>query len=160
MKASSRIRRRQLISILCTSAVACLALGRISAAQQEDGEDAPRQFYSEWKKHGEFKYHYRSYNYKPSESSDEYRVHYVVLHESRPDYLYFYNPYKKKYWGRCPAHQEGRQVYSLLPAKYRRERLSEIPESAFPPLGKLPPIPESTDGATLVLPPDGLPDGF
>ena len=39
----------------------------------------------------------------------------------------------------------------------RNGDINKIPESAFPKAGPMPPIPESTDGATLDLPPDDLP---
>ena len=51
----------------------------------------------------------------------------------------------------------GRASYSLLAAKDRSGDINKIPESAFPKAGPMPPIPESTDGATLDLPPDDLP---
>ena len=36
--------------------------------------------------------------------------------------------------------------------------VADIPESAFPKPGPMPAIPEATDGATLELPPDDLPN--
>jgi hypothetical protein len=71
--------------------------------------------------------------------------------------VYFYNPYKKHYWGRCPVDHGGKPVYSMLAEKDRKGDLEEIPESAFPPPGNVPPLPESTDGAGMELPPDDLP---
>lgn len=71
---------------------------------------------------------------------------------SRPSRCYFYDPYKKAYRGYCPASYSGeykRPAYSLLPDEHQKATLSKIPESAFPPLGKLPAIPESKDGARL-----------
>jgi hypothetical protein len=124
---------------------------------------SPRQYYSDWKQYPSGNGYYRDYYYKPTPSYAGYKHHYVMLYPSHPDRCYFYNPYKKTYWGYCEAAYSGGdpdQTYSHLPAEYQKGSLSEIPESAFPPLGKLPAIPESKDGARLDLPPDDLPPGI
>jgi hypothetical protein len=70
--------------------------------------------------------------------------------------VYYYNPYKKTYWGRFPTQRSGEPVYSLLKPEHRIPTLEEILEAAFPERGKTPPIPDSDDGALLDLPPDDL----
>lgn len=72
---------------------------------------------------------------------------------------YYYNPKTEKYWGRCPTKLENRPAYSLLKPEDRQKDLEKIPEAAFPPPGKMPPIPDSDpkEGATLDLPPDDAP---
>ena len=119
---------------------------------------SPRQYYGAWQKHPRFDYYYRGYYYKPHADYSGYKHHYVVLHPSRPTHCYFYNPYQKKYWGRCPLQHEGKPQYSHLAPEYQKPNLADVPESAFPPYGGLPALPESTDGAKLDLPPDDLPD--
>ena len=119
----------------------------------------PRQYYGTWHKHASYGYHYRYYYYKPSADYAGYKHHYVIYHPSRPKYYYYYNPYTKTYWGRCPVKTDGKGEYSMLAEKDRKGKLEDIAEEAFPKPGKLPKIPEATDDATLDLPPDELPGG-
>ena len=118
----------------------------------------PRQYYSSWTHYPTANYYYRQYYYKPTVEYVGYKHHYVVCIPSQPNYLYFYNPYKKQYWGRCPSTMNGHAQYSLLAEKDRRGSISEIPENAFPPPAAMPPVPDSTDNTPLDLPPDELPD--
>ena len=117
---------------------------------------APRQYYSQWQKAPQSTYAYRTYYYKPTPDYAGYKHHYVI---QKGDHNYFYNPYEKKYWGRCPTQTWGKPQYQLLAPADRKPSLAQIPESAFPPAGPLPPIPDSQpgDSATLDLPPDDLP---
>ena len=117
----------------------------------------PRQYYGGWNKHPSKNYHYRAYYYKPSPTYSGYKHHYVIYFPSKPTYYYYYNPYSKAYWGRCPVKSEGKGEYSLLAEADRRGSLEEIAEKAFPPMGRMPKMPEATDDATLDLPPDDLP---
>ncbi len=116
---------------------------------------SPRQYYSSWEKHPSRTYHFRRLYYKPRPGYSGYRHHYVMYFKSRPGHLYFYNPYSKRYWGRCAVNHQG--GYSMLPPQYRMEKLSTIPESAFPEPVDPPAIPETVDGLPLDLPPDDLP---
>jgi hypothetical protein len=115
----------------------------------------PRQYYSGWEHHGH--YHYRHYYYKPTEDYVGYKTQYVVYYPSHPHHVYYYNPYKRRFWGRCDAYGDGTASYSMLPPEYQKPSLAEIPEKAFPPPGDLPPIPDSHDGSKLDLPPDDTP---
>lgn len=117
----------------------------------------PRQYYSGWQMAGQRQFAFRSYYYKPSPEYAGYKHHFVIRTPQDPQHLYFYNPYASKFWGRCPTAAAGRPQYSLLAEKDRKAKLEEIPPSAFPAPTGLPPIPESTDGAVLDLPPDDLP---
>ena len=47
--------------------------------------------------------------------------------------------------------------FSLLAEKDRKEKLKDIPEAAFPKPGKMPPIPDSADGAAMLELPNDLP---
>lgn len=133
------------------ASAAVLLTGTIAAA----GEcSTPRQYYSQWQKQPASDYAYRTYYYKPSETYAGYKHHYVIL---KDDHCYYYNPYERKVWGRCSAHHNGQPQYQLLAPADRRPTISEIPESAFPKPGALPPIPESSDQVSLDLPPDDLP---
>ena len=125
---------------------------------QEAQAHGPRQYYSSWNRHPSANYHYRHYYYKPSPNYSGYRHHYVIYHIQRPKHLYFYNPYTRKYWGRCPIGSQGTGSYSMLAEKDRAGSLNDIPESAFPEPTAVPPVPEATDKLPLDLPPDDLPD--
>lgn len=142
-------RRSLLIFLMLVS----LGATAVSAA----GYGSPRQYYSGWQKHPQHRYSFRKYYYKPTPTYAGYKHHYVIHHPSRPKHLYFYNPYKKTYWGRCELDHQGKAEYSMLEPKDRKGTLDEIPESAFPKPAPLPPIPESEDGLSLDLPPDDLP---
>jgi hypothetical protein len=115
-----------------------------------------RQSFGDWHSHPRG-FSYRPYYYKPNPQFVGFKHHYVIHHKAQPKHNYFYNPYKKQFWGRCPVATEGQPSYSLLAEKDRSGDINKIPESAFPKPGPMPPIPESTDGATLDLPPDDLP---
>lgn len=122
------------------------------------GDYSPRQYYGNWQKHPTAGYHYRSYYYKPTPTYRGYKHHYVIHSQASRQHYYYFNPYTKKYWGRCPSHHDGDGGYSRLAPEYQKPSLKEIPDSAFPEPGELPGIPESSDGATLDLPPDDLPE--
>jgi hypothetical protein len=127
----------------------------LSGAVASAGECAtPRQYYSNWHQAPASRYAYRTYYYKPTEDYAGYKHHYVIL---KDDHCYFYNPYEKKVWGRCNAHHNGQPQYQLLAPQDRRPTIAEIPPTAFPKAGPLPPIPESKDQVSLDLPPDDLP---
>jgi hypothetical protein len=137
-----------LITALPLLAASAMALG---------GDHSPRQYYGAWEHHGS--YSYRSYYYKPSSSYAGYRHHYVISYPFDHQHYYYYNPYKRTFWGRCDAYGEGQPYYSPLPEKFQRPTLAEIPESAFPAQGPLPSIPDAEDGSRLDLPPDDGPPG-
>jgi hypothetical protein len=115
---------------------------------------APRQYYSPWRKHAQKPYYYRWYYYKPSATDPEYQYHYGIYYPSRGKRVYMYNPQAKKFWGYYDVQAKG---YSLLPSAKRRERIDDIPAEAFPPPGKMPPIPDSSDGTAMLEPPADLP---
>jgi len=141
---------------LVSGLVAAACLGGLSRADTH----SQRQYYSGWHKHPSYTYHYRHYYYKPTPTYSGYKHHYVIYHPHKPDHLYFYNPYKKQYWGRCPVRHQGREAYEVLDERDRKGNLEEIEETAFGKGRKgNPPIPESSDGAILDQPPDDLPVG-
>lgn len=138
----------------------CLALSLVallSASRAWADHGSSRQFYGGWQKHSSGFAH-RPYYFKPSPTYSGFKHHHVILHPKHPNHLYFYNPQKKQFWGRCPVNAGGKEAYSLLAEKDRSGDLAKIPEKAFPKPGEMPPIPESTDGEKLDLPPDDLPD--
>lgn len=140
--------------------IVCLAALASEASAQgfvDSRYGAPRQYYGTWKKPPVGDFFYREYYYKPRREFAGYKHHYVVHYPSRPKHNYYFNPYTRKFWGRCPSELGPEPTYQKLPPEWQKEQLSEIPESAFPPPGALPPLPDSSDGVTLDLPPDDLP---
>jgi hypothetical protein len=113
------------------------------------------QYYSGWRYYPSRSYYYSSYYYKPYTEYVGYKHHYCIHYPKYPTYVYYYNPYKQTYWGRYDFENKG---YSLLDPKDRKQRLEEIPESAFPEPGEMPRIPESQGGEVVRMePPPALP---
>ena len=142
------------------SLVGVCLLGTLwGVAAAQGGYYTHRQYYSGWRRYPQRDYYYRTYYYKPSTTYAGYRHHYVIYTPQRPRYFYYYNPYRKVYWGRSPVACEGKPLYSMLAEADRRATLEEIPEKAFPKPAALPPLPESDpkEGVQLDLPPDDLP---
>jgi hypothetical protein len=116
-----------------------------------------RQYYSSYRYHSSQRYYYSNYYYQPTYNYSGYRYHYAIYYPSQPRYVYYYNPYKRVYWGRFDLQGCCGQQYSLLAENDRKEQLKEIPESAFPKPGPMPKVPEATDGTTMLPPPAELP---
>lgn len=138
-----------------------LALGLCGAATAfaQGGYGAPRQYYSDWHRPPQGNYAVRNYYCKPTPDYVGYQVHEVRQFPQKPGYNYYVNPKTGQYWGRCPIETHGKPAYSLLKPEDRKADLNQIPESAFPPPGKMPPIPGSDpkEGANLDLPPEDAP---
>jgi len=149
--------RAKATMLVCMLAFGGLATTAVAFADQYSS----RQYYSNWNHYQQRGYHYRTYYYKPTPNYVGYRHHYVVYNPSRPRHYYFYNPYKRQYWGRCDVNTNGKGQYSLLAEADRRGNLEDIPEQAFPAPGPMPRIPDSEAGenAGMDLPPDDLPQG-
>lgn len=126
---------------LSLSAVALLALATTSA---EAGY--PRQYYGNWSYYPQRSYYYTTYYYKPTPTYSTYSYHYCIYYPSRPRYVYYYNPHRGYYWGRCDLQGKPGEQYSLLAEADRKSNLDEIPESAFPKPGAMPAVPEAKDG--------------
>jgi hypothetical protein len=150
---------RKLRNLVLSGLTFGLLVGAASAPNVMAQKYAPRQYYSDWHEAPDGDYHYRKYYYKPTPDYAGYRVHEVHHFKEKPDHCYFWNKKTKKYWGRCPTECDGKPQYSLLKMEDRHADLNKIPESKFPPPGKMPPIPDSDpkEGATLDLPPEDTP---
>lgn len=146
----------KLLKSLCLAAVLAACLG-ISGPTTQANTYSSRQYYTGWSRHPQRTYYYRHYYYKPAATYYGYKHHYVIYYPKRPQYVYYYNPYKKVYWGRCPSSCGGTEQYSLLAEEDRKANIEDIPEKAFPKPAQMPAIPESSDGAKVDLPPDDLP---
>lgn len=108
-----------------------------------------RQYYSSWSYYPTNGYYYSTYYYQPYSSYQGYQYHYSIYYPSQPRYVYYYNPYTRAYWGRLDLEGKDGAQYSMLADKDRKEKLSDIPETAFPKPAKMPTIPESNDGVAM-----------
>ena len=117
-----------------------------------------RQYYTSWSYYSTTRYYYRTYYYYPTPVATTYSYHYTIYYPSQPRYVYYYNPVSRQYWGRFDFGADGEpQGYSLLAEKDRKERLADIPESAFPKPAAMPAIPGSSDGEKKDAPPADVP---
>lgn len=120
-----------------------------------------RQYYSSWSYQPASTYYYSTYYYQPYSTYNGYNYHYCIYYPSQPQYVYYYNPHRHVYWGRLDLNGKDGNVYSILEEKDRKEKLSDIPESAFPKPAKMPAIPDSTDNVSIepikTLPTQDLP---
>ncbi|QDU40821.1 hypothetical protein Mal4_51830 [Maioricimonas rarisocia] len=138
--------------------LAALAVAAIfSLAQTSEADAGYRQYYGSWSYHPSYRYYYRPYYYKPYTSYSGYKYHYCIHYPSRPRYVYYYNPHRRQYWGRFDLEGKDGAQYSLLKDEDRAEKLSDIPEEAFPKPAAMPAVPESEDGAQIE-PPEGVPE--
>jgi len=142
----SRFQRRVLLATM-------LAWGLGSVAPVRAGDGC---YYSGWKSYPERNYSYCYCYYEPPPppqpppTPPPPQYHYCIYYPATPKYCYYYNPVKKRYWGRYDLEA---QAYSMLDEKDRKENLSDIPESAFPKPGKMPEVPGAKEGIILPAPP-------
>ncbi len=108
-----------------------------------------RQYYSAWSHHAENGYFYRYYYFKPSPQFDVYHHNFCIYYPSRPRYVYFYNPVNRVYWGRFDTQGAAGKQYSMLAEKDQNGDLRAIPESAFPPPGVMPSMPNAIDALPM-----------
>lgn len=153
-----------------TILLALLALGLgLSLSSESRGQAGQRrQFYTSWQYSEANKYHYREYYYKAKPTADAYKKQYVVYKPARTkNYVYWYNPDTKKYWGRCPTvhHakygadvKKGKDIWAMLPDAKKKTGLDDIRDDDFGADRETsPPIPGSNDGGTINCPPSDLP---
>jgi hypothetical protein len=154
--------------LLCAAAALAL-LGGLATVQ---AAPARRQYYDKkWSYNSKPKapYHYRTYHYKPRSSYKGYKTQYVVYRPKKTkDWVYWYNPEKKRYWARCPTQyhktygadiKKGKDYWSLLPNEKKKEYLDDVKEDDWGKVeAKSPPVPDSDDGTKIQCPPADLPE--
>jgi hypothetical protein len=141
-----------------------LGLGLLPGQARGEGY-RNRQYYGGWQQTP--RYSYRPYYYKPTPEYSGYKHNYVVYYPDKPEYYYFYSPYSKQFWGRCPVDTQGQALYSFLKEEDRPPPApiaAAPPKAPFPPEAAPPTIPQTppekqADPAApaLDLPPDDLP---
>src|SRR5690242_17978537 len=100
-----------------------------------------RQYYGGWQQTSN--YWYRPYYFKPTPEYSGYKHNWVVYYPNQPEYYYFYSPYSKQVWGRCPVHTGGVGAYSFLKEEDRPapgEITAAPPKAPFPPQAAPPTI--------------------
>lgn len=131
------------------AAAAAIAFALLAGFGANEADAAYRQYYSSWSYHPTNNYYYSTYYHKPTPNYNGYSYHYCVYHPATPRYVYYYNPYRRQYWGRFDCEGKPGEQYSLLKEEDRKEKLGDIAESAFPKPGPMPTIPEATDGTAI-----------
>ncbi len=127
--------------------LAAVLLGAVTSGV---AQAAPRrQYYNDWNFYPQFGYYYISYYYQPSPRDAGYKYQFCLFYPSSPRFVYYFDPVRHLYWGRLDMKGTADHQFSLLAEKDRKEKLKDIPEEAFPKPGKMPPIPESKDGAAM-----------
>lgn len=114
-----------------------------------ESEAGYRQYYSSWSYYPTSNYYYTTYYYQPQDNYNGYNYHYCIYYPSTPRYVYYYNPHRRVYWGRLDLQAKDGNMYSILKEEDRKEKLSDIPESAFPKPAAMPEIPDSKDGVKI-----------
>lgn len=131
--------------LLCAGFLTALAMG-----SNDTAEAGYTHGYSSWNYHPTRSYYYSRYTYTPVTTvTTTTRYHYCVHVPSRPRYVYYYNPVRRVYWGRYDIEAKG---YSMLKEEDRKDKLEDIPESAFPEPGEMPDAPDSDGTAKLKRP--------
>ncbi len=133
--------------------ILALALGLGFCFAFAPAPEAEAGYYSSWSYYPSRSYYYTQYYYKPYPRYSGYKYHYSVYYPSRPRYVYYYNPYKRTYWGRFDLQGKPGAQYSLLEEKDRKGSLKDIPEEAFPKPGQMPLVPESEGDERIEVPP-------
>ncbi len=131
------------------SVVIALVMVSAVSAFANVSEAGHRQYYSSWSYYPSTTYYYSTYYYQPQQNSSGYNYHYCISYPAQPRYVYYYNPHSRVYWGRLDLEGKDGNVYSILKEEDRKEKLSDIPETAFPKPAAMPVIPDSTDGVTI-----------
>ncbi len=129
-----------------------LVLAMVVGMAASEAHAGYRQYYSSWSYYPSNSYYYSTYYYKPQPSYNSYNYHYCIYYPTQPRYVYYYNPYTSQYWGRYDLEGKDGNNYSLLKEEDRKKELKDIPEKAFPAPGKMPIVPESSDGVQIEAP--------
>jgi hypothetical protein len=155
-------------------AVASIAIAFVCQSSRADEPDTRRQVYSDgqriniWLPVDSGRY-YKILWHFGSRENGEWQAHEVYWFPNDPDNFYFYNTTTKTFWGRCtkgwfpvvsrrpsPSLQQQftEYAYTILPY-WVKPGLGDLNTVNFDlyPMGKMPPIPESTDGTAVEPPP-------
>ncbi len=88
----------------------CLATCSQTSKAQSPGSD---YYYGDWQKHPTSNYYVRNFYFKPT-SNSPYRYHRVAWFPGTTnEYLYFFDPYTQRWWGRCTVYPGPRRYVTL-----------------------------------------------
>lgn len=153
--------------------LALLVVVLLTPDEQAEAQRYYRQYYGNGSKRNGWHYHPKQkawstyYYYRPRPGA-AYKYHYAYYYPSRPRYVYYYNHYKKVYWGRCPT--TAPYNYQLLAEndryigqgdEKRPRRIDELDENAFGrgEMEGMPRIPEAdNDDPSRMDPPPPPPE--
>ena len=157
---------------------ALIAISFVCRSARADEPDTRRQAYSDGNKRANVwiplddgKCYKIIWHYRSKENGD-WQSHEVYWFPTDPDNFYYYNTVSKTFWGRCTKGmfpvwsrdmkaptlpqftQYAQYAYTILPY-WVKPGFNDLPSVNFDlyPMGKLPPIPESTDGTAMEPPP-------
>lgn len=145
-----------------------LASGSVASAASF--QPSGRQCYGPWIKSVNPGCYYRIYYYKPKPTSQTYKTQRAYCYDSRPGWIYFYNPDSEKFWCCCPTiqnsdatcrqkAQQEKEWWGVLPKSKRSKDLDEcVDEFPDPSDDECPEIPDSMDGMLMEMPPPSLPN--
>lgn len=126
----------------------CAWIGGLAVAQGQVRLEHPSQFYTNgeqvdgWSRNDDAALFSTFWLVKNPAESLSYRQQVVIMYDSDPNRLYYYDVVSERFVGRYDMELE---KYSLLPPQHRKGRLQDIGESAFPPPGEKPRVSEMFD---------------
>ncbi len=105
-----------------------------------------QQNYTNWTYEPEAKRYTCHYEFTPAPQAPI-KKQVVVYYPTKPDFVYYYSPEKKTYWGRCaapshPSYREEQMQWSF----YKENKWGQLSDTC-------PPIPTSNGGPQIAPPP-------
>jgi hypothetical protein len=107
-------------------------------------------YYSNWSYDQAHSYYFCTCYFKSCATAD-YSKYYCVYSPSCGNYVYFYNPVSKLYWGRFDEQAKG---FAVLPAADQKTVISDLPQDKFGAPAAQVAIPGSQVAENMPSPPD------
>ncbi len=118
--------------------------------QDPAGRYYVRQHYGPWSFYPDRKYYWCRYYFSLQQGARTYQYHYCIYYPSRSQYIFYYDPAGRVYWGRFDREAKG---FSMLQPAERNASLNQIAAGAYAPAGAMPAIPGSRGEAAIEQPP-------
>jgi hypothetical protein len=100
--------RAFLFVIIAIAAVASVV--SVSDQALQAAPPGPNSYYGDWQKHPHAPYYVRKYYFKQTADAPSYKYHECMWYPGGK-YFYFYNPYSRKFWGRCSIYPDQQGQY-------------------------------------------------
>jgi hypothetical protein len=126
--------KRKILLLCACSFMLTIAPLPTTDAQSQYGS---RAYYSNgkvtnrWIRYRQGDYYGTYFKYKPTPQATQYQHHMAYYFPKKGNYVYYYNPQTKKYWGRCPFNPTRENPYQILNWADQHEKLDYVKESAF-----------------------------